>query len=133
MIGWRRPRTITFTTAMLGQVIRRDEADNIAYDPVWMKGGDPHEVWYRFNGRQIAFTGNNGTLDVSYAASIASRIKVAGHRHRRRPLPPRPPQRPRRHRSRPQPADAASSFRRLPLDWSISHFQTVAGKLWPKP
>ncbi len=76
-VGDGRPRTITFTTDMLGQVIRRDEADNIAYDPVWMKGGDPHEIWYRFNGKQIAFTGNNGTLDVSYAASIASRTKVA--------------------------------------------------------
>jgi hypothetical protein len=71
-----RPRTITFTTDMLGQVIRRDEADNIAYNASWQTGGDPHEVWYRYNGKQIAYSGNNGTFDTDYAASIASRTTV---------------------------------------------------------
>jgi YD repeat-containing protein len=68
-----RNRTITFTTDMLGQVIRRDEADNVTSGTT---SGDPHEVWYRFNGRQIAFAGNNGTLDTDYAASIAARTKA---------------------------------------------------------
>ena len=68
-----RPRTITFTTDMLGQVVRRDEADS-NYNAT--TGGDPHEVWYRYNGRQVAFTGNNGTIDTDYAASIVNRGKV---------------------------------------------------------
>ena len=51
---------------MAGQVLRRDEADakNI---------GDPHEIWYRFDGREVGFTGNNGTMDVDYATSIEKR------------------------------------------------------------
>jgi hypothetical protein len=68
-----RNRTITFTTDMLGQVIRRDEADAVTSGTT---SGDPHEIWYRYNGRQIAYTGNNGTLDTDYAASIAARTKA---------------------------------------------------------
>ncbi|MEQ1618701.1 MAG: hypothetical protein ABL883_10200 [Terricaulis sp.] len=33
-------------------------------------GGDPHEIWYRFSGRQQAYVGNNGTIDVSYLDSV---------------------------------------------------------------
>jgi len=66
-----RPRSVTFTNDMSGQVLRRDEADGLA-------GGDPHEVWYRFGGRQLGFTGNNGTLDTDYAASIDNRVKTQG-------------------------------------------------------
>jgi hypothetical protein len=58
---------------MLGQVIRRDEADS-NYNAT--TGGDPHEVWYRFNGRQVAYSGNNGTLESDYAASIVNRGKT---------------------------------------------------------
>lgn len=46
-----RSRTVTFTTDVNGQVIRRKEADNGT-------GGDPNEIWYRFNGRQLGQTGN---------------------------------------------------------------------------
>ncbi|WP_163368305.1 hypothetical protein, partial [Enterobacter hormaechei] len=62
-----RPRTITATYDALGQAIRRDEEDGNAWNPATFGGGDPHEVWYRFNGRQLGYTGNDGTWDNSYA------------------------------------------------------------------
>ena len=37
--------------------------------------GDPHEVWYRYNGKQIGYTGNNGTLDTDYLTSIDNRTR----------------------------------------------------------
>jgi YD repeat-containing protein len=68
-----RPRTVTFTNDMNGQAIRRDE-----YDNNWSLG-DPHEVWYRFGARQMGYTGNNGTLDTDYMASVASRPLTPGN------------------------------------------------------
>lgn len=56
----------------MGQVIKRDERDNLS-------GGDPHEVWYRFSGRQIGYVGNNGSLDTTYANSIANRTAAQGN------------------------------------------------------
>jgi YD repeat-containing protein len=67
-----RPRTVTFTNDLAGQAIRRDEADAGS-------GGDPHEIWYRFNGRQMGMVGNNGTLDIDYQASIAARVRTPGN------------------------------------------------------
>lgn len=62
---------MTLTNDALGQVVRRDEADtNYSL-------GDPHGRWYRFNGKQIGFTGNNGSDDMSYSASIAERDAAA--------------------------------------------------------
>ena len=57
---------------VLGQAIARDEADQVC-------GGDPHERWYRFNGRQLGYVGNNGTLNVDYASSVAARQQVQGN------------------------------------------------------
>jgi len=57
---------------MNGQVIRRDEADNNG------SNGDPHEVWYYFNGREMTFTGNNGTLNTDYAATANMRLTTQG-------------------------------------------------------
>jgi YD repeat-containing protein len=65
-----RPRTITFTNDMSGLAIRRDEADSNG------STGDPHEVWYRYGGKQLGFTGNNGTLDTDYTRSITNRTRV---------------------------------------------------------
>ena len=66
-----RPRVVRFLSDVMGQVLRRDESDNLS-------GGDPHEVWYRFSGREMAYVGNNGTLDTDYATSIANRIAATG-------------------------------------------------------
>lgn len=66
-----RPRTVTYTSTASGQTIRRSEADN---QP---SNGDPHEVWYRFGGKELGYTGNNGTLETSYAASISNRMAVS--------------------------------------------------------
>lgn len=67
-----RPRNVMYTNDMTGQVIRRDESDN-DYGK-----GDPHEVWYRFNGRTLGYVGNNGTQDTNYQASIGSRTRPQG-------------------------------------------------------
>jgi YD repeat-containing protein len=65
-VGDGRPRSVTFVSDSNGQAIKRDESDNLA-------GGDPHEVWHRFGGKQMGYVGNNGTLDTDYAASINNR------------------------------------------------------------
>ncbi len=67
-----RPRTVSYTNDLLGQVIRRDESDRN------YSSGDPHEIWYRFGGRQMGYTGNNGTLDTDYKTSIDNRMRTAG-------------------------------------------------------
>src|SRR5262245_34724332 len=58
---------------MMGQVIRRDEKDSQA-----TLDDSPHEVYYRFAGRQLGYAGNNGTYDTDYAASIADRQATQG-------------------------------------------------------
>lgn len=70
-----RPHSIAFTNDMAGQALRRDESDN-NYNAY--AGGDPHEIWYRFDGRQLGYTGNNGTLDTDYQTSVASRTQAPG-------------------------------------------------------
>ncbi|HEY0148093.1 MAG TPA: LysM peptidoglycan-binding domain-containing protein [Allosphingosinicella sp.] len=62
-----RPRTVSYLNDVSGQGIRRDESDNDA------TRGDPHEFWYRFDGRQVGYTGNNGTADTDYATSMGER------------------------------------------------------------
>ncbi len=66
-----RPRTVAFVNDMAGEVIRRDEADSLA-------GGDPHEFWYHFGGRQHGYVGNNGTFETSYHESVANRSAASG-------------------------------------------------------
>jgi YD repeat-containing protein len=68
-----RPRTVTLTNDLNGQALRRDEAD---YN---YSTGDPHEVWYRFGGRQLGYNGNNGTLETSYHVSIENRQKLSNN------------------------------------------------------
>ena len=65
-------RSVTFVNDVAGQAIRRDVAMLDQYgapksDPA------PHEVWHRFAGREMAYTGNNGTLDTAYVPSAESR------------------------------------------------------------
>ncbi|HYD39126.1 MAG TPA: LysM peptidoglycan-binding domain-containing protein [Allosphingosinicella sp.] len=67
-----RPRTVTFVNDANGQATRRDESDNNSTN------GDPHDIWYRFGGKQIGAVGNNGTLDTDYATSIANRTRTPG-------------------------------------------------------
>jgi trimeric autotransporter adhesin len=67
-----KPRSISYTLDELGQIIRRDEGGYISGQT-----GNPHEVWYRFGGRQLGYTGNNGTSEVSYDASVGERRTVS--------------------------------------------------------
>lgn len=73
-----RPRWVTYTNDLAGQVIRRAEADNHATI------GDPHAIWYRFAGRDpstslrtgIATTSNTADpLAMTHAQSVAERTK----------------------------------------------------------
>ena len=71
-----RPRSISYVTDVNRQIVARDESDSSAATV-----GDPHEIWYRFNGVEMGYTGNNGTgtsaqvagITSEYAASIADR------------------------------------------------------------
>lgn len=70
-IGDGRPRTVTFKNDVFGQAIRRDEADALP-------AGDPHAVWYRFNGREMGRITNDGQAYDDYNSSIADRQAVSG-------------------------------------------------------
>ncbi|MES2442158.1 MAG: LysM peptidoglycan-binding domain-containing protein [Pseudomonadota bacterium] len=65
-IGDGQPRPVGYTVDTTGQIIRRDEG-YLA----------PHEVWYRFGGRQLGYIGNNGTLDTDYQTSINNRTTAS--------------------------------------------------------
>ena len=52
-------------------MLRRDEAN-------YLSGGDPHEVWHRFNGREIGYTGNNGSTAADYGDSVNERQAAPG-------------------------------------------------------
>lgn len=54
------------------RIIRRDEVGAISGQT-----GNPHEVWYRYGGRQLGYAGNNGTARVDTAASIYERQAAA--------------------------------------------------------
>ena len=60
---------------MSGQILRRDEVNNSS---VPSPSGTPHEIWYRFGGRQMGHISNNGTLDTDYASSLTQRQITAG-------------------------------------------------------
>ena len=53
-VGDGRPRSVSYVTNGDGQIVRRDEADNIYYNSTTGLGGDPHEAWYRFGGKACA-------------------------------------------------------------------------------
>lgn len=61
-----RPRTVTFTNDVSGQVIDRTEVSPAAYEP--------REIRYRFGGREMGMTGNNGDVaQMDYAQAAADR------------------------------------------------------------
>ena len=66
MIDDGRPRTVSYTADFNGQVMVRNEEDQLA-------SGDPREVWYYFGGKLVGYTGNNGTSETDYAQSISER------------------------------------------------------------
>jgi YD repeat-containing protein len=66
-VGDYYSQTVKFTNDENGQIIRRDETS------IANSTGAPHEVWYRFGGRQLGYVGNNGTSDVSTEKSIQER------------------------------------------------------------
>ena len=65
-----RPRDVAFVNDLAGQALARDEADALAT-------GDPHQRWYRFDGREMGSISNDGTEDTSYAVSIDRRLAAA--------------------------------------------------------
>lgn len=66
-----QPRTVTFTNDEAGQVIRRDETRPSNAPSV--QTGSPHEVWYRFAGREMGYTGNNSDDGANNHNAIADR------------------------------------------------------------
>jgi len=66
-----QPRSVTFTNDEAGQVIRRDETR--PSNAPTQQTGSPHEIWYRFAGREMGYTGNNSSEAANNYNSIADR------------------------------------------------------------
>lgn len=64
-----RPRTISYVTDASGQILMRTEADNLS-------GGDPKQIWWYFDGKQVGTTGNNGNADPDYATALNERVQT---------------------------------------------------------
>ena len=68
-----RPRTVGYASDLDGRIVRRDEADGNAAT------GDPHAVWYRFDGRQMGSATNDaGRSGGDYAGSVDDRQATGG-------------------------------------------------------
>lgn len=67
-----RPRSVYYKLGGDGQILRRDEIDGNG------SNGDPHEIWYRFNGRELSYTGNDSTDNLTTPISISDRRAVTG-------------------------------------------------------
>ena len=63
-----RPRSITYVNDANGQVLVRSEVDN-------KTTGDPKQVWWYFDGKQVGTTGNNGNDDPDYATALTERLQ----------------------------------------------------------
>jgi YD repeat-containing protein len=70
-IGDGKPRSVTFTNDENGQVIKRSETR--PYNAPSAQTGSPHEIWYRFAGKEMGYTGNNNTDDKDYQTTIHER------------------------------------------------------------
>jgi YD repeat-containing protein len=62
-----RSRTVTYVTNAEGHVLSRQEADYIAAT------GDPRQLRYQFDGRQLGDIGNDGPGDTDYVTAMAQR------------------------------------------------------------
>lgn len=62
-----RTRDVRFLIDANRQVLRRDETDAAPT-------GDPHELFYRFDGHQQLYVGNNGTQKTGFADSLDQRM-----------------------------------------------------------
>ncbi len=62
------PKTNSYVLDAAGQIIRHDESRNAAPGE-----GAPHEAFYRFGGKQIGVSGNNGTGGAAYTQSVTQR------------------------------------------------------------
>ena len=67
-----RPRTVTYVTNAEGQILSRREADNNA------AAGDPRQLRYQFEGRQLGEVSNDGPSDTDYVTALAQRGAAVG-------------------------------------------------------
>ncbi|QNA86661.1 LysM peptidoglycan-binding domain-containing protein [Sphingomonas sp. So64.6b] len=65
-VGGAKARYVYYSNDLQGQAVRRDE---------WGNNGvpSPHEMWFRFGGKQLGYVSNNGTDETDYQTSIDSR------------------------------------------------------------
>lgn len=66
-----KARSVAYTLDENAQIIRRDET-RPSNAPA-AQTGSPHEVWYRYGGREMGYVSNNGNSDPGYTASISER------------------------------------------------------------
>ncbi|MFS2319336.1 LysM peptidoglycan-binding domain-containing protein, partial [Maricaulis sp. D1M11] len=64
-------REVDYTWDLTGQTILREEDHEGSYQA-------PHEAWYRFAGKEMGYTGNNGSQEMDYEASILDRSAERG-------------------------------------------------------
>jgi YD repeat-containing protein len=67
-----RPRTVAYVTNAEGQILSRREADNVATK------GDPRQLRYQFDGRQLGDVSNDGPSDTDYVTALAQRGATVG-------------------------------------------------------
>jgi YD repeat-containing protein len=70
------PKTLTYALDANGQIIRRDEARTSPPNGVDPNQA-PHELYYRFAGKEMGMVGNDGTGDMDYEASVTARLASA--------------------------------------------------------
>jgi len=65
-----QPRTVTYITNMMGEVMKRD----VSYTA---GGNAPHELHYYLAGMAIGDVTNNGTSNTDYVTSVAARVATS--------------------------------------------------------
>ncbi|MDE2596480.1 MAG: LysM peptidoglycan-binding domain-containing protein, partial [Sphingomonadales bacterium] len=65
-----RPRSVTYTNDANGQIMVRREQDNTT-------NGDPKQVWWYFDGKQVGTVTNNGNDDPDYGTALNERVQTA--------------------------------------------------------
>jgi YD repeat-containing protein len=66
-----RPRSVSYINDANGQVMVRREQDNTG-------SGDPKQVWWYFDSRQVGTSGNNGNVDPDYETAMDERVASSG-------------------------------------------------------
>ena len=68
-------REVDFTNDLNGQVIERE----VDLDGYSANEQAPRELWYRYGGREMGYTGNNGTTNLTAERAISQRARESNN------------------------------------------------------